>query len=211
MQDAAIGKNAIFADMKGQIHLLIAVAAVSALCLCSCTKYGQIRASRRPHTDNIDTWPPSNNVPAWLELPGTSSEDGFDLFLHDGTLNGKQIRNWSFYWDYDNLVSRWVAYPLYKAIYSGASRTDAWGYDPSLPAAKQQNVSGGYREGNNGWYCRGHLLPSSDRASFELNSTTFYGTNMAPMNQDFNGGIWADLEGKERSWAGQSDTCYVVT
>ena len=34
---------------------------------------------------------------------------------------------------------------------------------------------------------------------------------MTPQNQDFNGGLWADLEGKVRTWAGQSDTCYVVT
>lgn len=147
----------------------------------------------------------------WLELPETSETDGFDFFSHDGTLSGKKIRNWSFYWDYDNRVSNWVAYPLYKAIYSGASRTDEWGYDPLLPADKQQNVSGGYREGNNGRYSRGHQLPSADRAGYELNSSTFYGTNMTPQNQDFNGGLWADLEGKVRTWAGQSDTCYVVT
>ena len=181
-----------------------------ALCLCSCTKHGQTRASGRHHSDNINTGTLRTEVPGWLELPKTFSEDEFDLFMHDGTLNGTTIRNWSFYWDYDNRVSRWVAYPLYKAICSGASRTDEWGYDPSLPAAKQQNVSGGYREGNNGWYARGQLLDHADRNSFEMNSSTFYGTNIVPMNEDFHGGIWADLEGKVRSWAGQSDTCYVL-
>lgn len=127
-------------------------------------------------------------------------------------MNGKKIRNWSFYWDYDNRVSQWVAYPLYKSIFAGASRTDEWGYDPLLlPGAKQQNVSGGYKEGNNGWYARGQQIPSADRAGFELNSTTFYGTNIVPRNSDFEGGLWMDLEGKVRSWAGQSDTCYVVS
>ena len=151
------------------------------------------------------------SAPGWLELPAVFKVDGFDFFCHDGTLNGKSIRNWSFYWDYDNRVSKWVAYPLYKSIFSGASRTDEWGYDPLLPGARQQNVSGGYREGNNGWYARGQQIPSADRAGFELNSTTFYGTNIVPRNQDFEGGLWMDLECEVRSWAGQSDTCYIIS
>lgn len=151
------------------------------------------------------------SAPGWLELPEVFKVDGFEFFCHDGTLNGKKIRNWSFYWDYDNRVSKWVAYPLYKSIFAGASRTDEWGYDPLLPGARQQNVSGGYKEGNNGWYMRGQQLPSADRAGFELNSTTFFSTNIVPQNSDFSGGLWMDLEGKVRSWAGQSDTCYVVS
>ena len=146
-----------------------------------------------------------------LEIPEMSDADGSDFYYHEGKLNEKPVRNWSFYWDYDNRVSRWVAYPLYKAIFSGASRSDAWGYDILLPAAKQQNVSGGYIEGNNGWYERGQLIPSSDRAGYDLNVSTFYGTNMAPMNPDFRSGVMSNLEGKIRSWAGQSDTCYVVS
>lgn len=151
------------------------------------------------------------SAPGWLELPEVFKVDGFEFFCHDGTLNGKKIRNWSFYWDYDNRVSKWVAYPLYKSIFAGASRTDEWGYDPLLPGARQQNVSGGYKEGNNGWYARGQQLPSADRAGFELNSTTFFSTNIVPKNSDFDGGLWKDLECEVRSWAGQSDTCYVVS
>ena len=105
-----------------------------------------------------------------------------------------------------------MAYPLCKMYLGSQGRSEAWGYDPLLPASKQQNVSGGYKEGNNGWYARGHQLPSADRtATYALNTTTFYGTNMTPQNNDFNGGIWARLEGKVRDWAEQSDTLYVVT
>ena len=92
-----------------------------------------------------------------------------------------------FYWDYDNRASRWVAYPLYKSIYSGASRSDAWGYDPLLPAAKQQNVSGGYREGNNGWYARDHgvetdgvLSPGAEDLGGEADAGSLRGT---PLNR----------------------------
>ena len=144
-----------------------------------------------------------------LVLDLSANPEDYKKFYH--TVNGKKIRNWSFYWDYDNRVSKWVAYPLYKSIFAGASRTDEWGYDPLLPGARQQNVSGGYKEGNNGWYMRGQQLPSADRAGFELNSTTFFSTNIVPQNSDFSGGLWMDLEGKVRSWAGQSDTCYVVS
>ena len=170
--------------------------------------------SKHDHATHTKEGTPSTTMTFFqggLELPEMSEEDGYDFFEHDGNLNGKKVRNWSFYWDYGNRVPRWVAYPLYKSIYSGASTSDAWGYDPLLPADKQQNVSGGYREGNNGWYDRGQLLPFQDRATYELNATTFYGTNMAPQNQDFKSGIWENLGAKVRSWAGQSDTCYVIT
>ena len=54
MQDAAIGKIAIFANMKGRILFFIAVTAI-ALCLCSCTKHGHNRDSRG-HGQNPQ-WP----------------------------------------------------------------------------------------------------------------------------------------------------------
>lgn len=152
-------------------------------------------------------------VPLWIELPETSADDGYDFFSHDMTIGSVNARNWSFYWDYENRVSRWVAYPLCSwNIGSSVSRTDAWGYDPLLPAGKQQNVSGGYREGNNGWYSRGHQIPSADRlTSYAANSTTFYGTNMTPQDNNFNGGVWLSLENSVRSWARRCDTLYVVT
>lgn len=185
--------------MKKLIYLLIAVLVL--LAAASCKKDNKTQ----------EKLPLVTSAPGWLELPEVFKVDGFEFFCHDGTLNGKKIRNWSFYWDYDNRVSKWVAYPLYKSIFAGASRTDEWGYDPLLPGARQQNVSGGYREGNNGWYASGQQIPSADRAGFELNSTTFYGTNIVPRNSDFEGGLWKDLECEVRSWAGQSDTCYVVS
>ena len=160
---------------------------------------------------SLENPPLDTSVPRWLELPEVFKIDGYGFFRHDGSLNGKRIRNWSFYWNYDSRVSNWVAYPLYKSIFHGASGTEEWGYDPLLPAAKQQNVSGSYKEGNNGWYQRGQLLPSLDRTGFELNSSTYYGTNIAPQNRDFNSGLWANLGNKVRSWASESDTCYVVS
>ena len=150
----------------------------------------------------------------WLELPATVSGDGMEFFTHDmsgGRYVSEQrsgVRNWSYYYDYASYLARWVAYPLNRGLISTGSRTDQWGYDPLLPAAYQQEiVSGAYGTGHS----RGHQIPSADRLSYNANVTTFYATNMTPQDYQFNGGIWADLENKVRSYATSSDTLYVVT
>lgn len=148
----------------------------------------------------------------WMELPAIP--EGMDAFTHSMTVGSVSTRNYSFLWDYDNLVAPWVAYPLCKwNIGNNIKRTNAWGLDPLLPEGKQPVLCRGFSKGNNGWYARGHQIPSADRlTSYESNSMTFYGTNMTPQIQDgFNGDIWATLEGKVRSWANSSDTLYVVT
>ena len=148
----------------------------------------------------------------WMELPAIP--EGMDAFTHSMTVGSVSTPNYSFLWDYDNLVAPWVAYPLCKwNIGNNIKRTNAWGLDPLLPEGKQPVLYRGFSKGNNGWYARGHQIPSADRlTSYESNSMTFYGTNMTPQIQDgFNGDIWATLEGKVRSWANSSDTLYVVT
>lgn len=148
----------------------------------------------------------------WMELPAIP--EGMDAFTHSMTVGSVSTRNYSFLWDYDNLVAPWVAYPLCVWNMSGeAGRTNAWALDPLLPANKQPVLSRGFSEGNAGWFARGHQIASADRqTSYSSNAMTFYGTNMTPqINNGFNADIWANLEGKVRSWAGRSDTLYVVT
>lgn len=148
----------------------------------------------------------------WMELPAIP--EGMDAFTHSMTVGSVSTRNYSFLWDYDNLVAPWVAYPLCVWNMSGkAGRTDAWALDPLLPANKQPVLTRGFSEGNAGWFARGHQIASADRqTSYSSNAMTFYGTNMTPqINNGFNADIWANLEGKVRSWAGRSDTLYVVT
>lgn len=152
------------------------------------------------------------DIPQWLELPATDPADGLAFVSHDCTIGTGKMPNYSFYWDYTARVARWVAYPLSKTYLGNSGRSNAWGYDPLLPAARQQNVSGGYREGNNGWYTRGQQLPAEDRtANEELNATTFYGTNMVPQLDYFDNGVWHTLEEKVRSWVPESDILYVVS
>lgn len=154
---------------------------------------------------------------SWMELPGTNANDeAYGFFYHKMEIGSTETRNYSYYYDYENLVSIWVAYPLCSwNIGNSTNRTDAWGLDPNIPADKQPVLASGFSNGNNGWYSRGHQIPSADRyTSYSANAATFYYTNMTPqLNDKFNSSIWADLEGKVRSWSksSQTDTLYVVT
>ena len=145
----------------------------------------------------------------WMELPVTDPDDGYEFFVHNMKIGAIPTRNYSFYWDYDHKVSLWVAYPLNPwNIGTYRKRTDAWGYDPLLPEDKQAYIGSTY---GGGW-SRGHQIPSADRlGTYDNNAMTFYSTNMTPQDYDFNGGIWAKLEGSVRNLCKKSDTLYVVT
>lgn len=151
----------------------------------------------------------------WLELPATLAGDGRELLVHamDGgkylSVGKNGTRNWSCYWDYKEHLSPWVAYPLNNSLKGSGSRSNAWGFDPLLPTTLQPNLTNGSYGG--GW-TRGHQIPSADRLkTVAANASTFVPTNMTPQDYDFNGEIWASLEGKVRDYAGKSDTLYVVT
>ena len=152
----------------------------------------------------------------WLELPAMKAGDRRELLVHD-MAGGKYLnkgksgtRNWSCYWDYDEHLSLWVAYPLNNSLKgSGTGRTEAWGYDQLLPTDIQPDLRNNSYGG--GW-TRGHQIPSADKQrNYAENASTYVSTNMTPQQYDFNGKIWANLEGKVRNYAGQSDTLYVVT
>lgn len=149
----------------------------------------------------------------WLELPASVQADGREVLTHNmqgGKYGGKNagVRNWSCYWDYDDHMSLWVAYPLNNGLRGNGSRSDQWGWDALLPNSLQANLTNGSYGG--GW-TRGHQIPSADRLSKEANISTFVPTNMTPQDYDFNAGVWANLEGKVRSYASKADTLYVVT
>ena len=150
----------------------------------------------------------SSTKAGWLELPATSDSDRQDLLIHsfpDGS------RNYAAYFDYDNLVSSWVAYPLCAGNIGSGERTEKFTLNPLLPRDKQPYLPKAYQAGNAGQYDRGHQIPSADRWSYRVNMETFFGTNMTPQDNGLNSNAWAVLEGKVRDWAKKSDTLYVVT
>ena len=156
----------------------------------------------------------SSDVKAeWMELPDVQLSGEQQFFYHNQEIYNKdefrneKIRSWSYLWDPDHLVALWVAYPLNKTLIGSGSRTDEWGLDPNLPRDKQPVLFNAF----SGGYQRGHQLPSADRYNRAANIQTFYGTNMTPQNGSLNGGVWANLEGRVRTWSDKFDTLYVVT
>lgn len=152
----------------------------------------------------------SDVVNAWMELPEVpAAAENFAYVSNHIDLSGSSVRNYSMWYDAQNRIASWVAYPLYSAIIGSGSRTEAFDYDPKVPERDQAVLFKSY--GVSG-YDRGHQLPSADRVSSDnANKTTFYFTNMTPQNSDLNQNVWAKLEGKVRDWAKACDTLYVVT
>ncbi len=158
----------------------------------------------------------------WLELPGTVANDGLEWFAHDMTGGAYEgfarsgVRNYSFDWDYEGHVSRWVAYPLNGKLHGKGSYDYVWGFDPLLPASLQPDITmrsyGGVGfDGRSNWN-RGHQMPRADRqTSSAAVASTCYPTNMTPQDGSFNSGIWASLESWVRNQSDKCDTLYVVT
>ena len=158
-----------------------------------------------------------NPSTGWMELPVMPNGSEFGYFTHSMVWNFKKTRNYSFSWDYKNLVAPWVAYPLCKEHSpTGGDRSNEWGVDPYLPKNLQPVLYRGFSS-SSGQYDRGHQIPSADRKAtsnkehYKANVATFYGTNMTPQLASLNQHSWKNLEEKVRLWAGKSDTCYVVT
>lgn len=158
-----------------------------------------------------------DKVYGWMELPATNDPNLY--FISHESTTSKAYRNYSYYWDVDNMVARWVAYPLNKATIGSGSRTNAWDLDPKLPRSAQPLLTSGYKstsstgesDGGTQFYQRGHQIPSADRLAYADNVQTFYGTNITPQMGELNEGIWANLEQYVRNKSYQFDTLYVVT
>ena len=161
---------------------------------------------------------------AWYELPvinytqsGSYMIDSNDKNLYyahhmcagsEKGPGGKQARNYTVCYSAKHHCPVWVAAPRHTMYQSGASRTDAYGKDPSIPSDIQ------YSSKSTGGGCnKGHMLGSAERlSSTATNRQVFYYTNIAPQySSTFNtgGGGWNTLE----DWVDGhvcSDTLYVV-
>ena len=178
-----------------------------------------------PGNEDIPTPTPGQSGKyGWYELPvinytqsGSYMIDSSDKNLYyahhmcagnEKGPGGKQARNYTVCYSAEHHCPVWVAAPRHKIYESGASRTDAYGKDPSIPSDIQ------YSSKSTGGGCnKGHMLGSAERlSSTATNKQVFYYTNIAPQySSTFNtgGGGWNTLE----DWVdGQvcSDTLYVV-
>lgn len=165
----------------------------------------------KPGPDTPQTRQPSG----WLELPQADLGDNYAFFTHYMTVTGVRKRNYSFYWSKSDMLSIWVAYPMNRSLIGSGTRPnpEPWAMDPLLKQAgiTQPDVTGTFKP--SGVYGRGHQIASADRYVGDGNAQTYYSSNMTPQIHEFNGLIWAALEGRIRDWSklAGTDTCYVVT
>lgn len=105
-------------------------------------------------------------------------------------------------------LPNYVAYDLTRdEVYGPFDRKDNFRPDPSITTG-----SSTLDDYKNSGYDRGHLAPAADfKWAEEAMNDTFYMSNMAPQEPDFNRGIWADLESVTRQFAVDNEKIYIVT
>jgi endonuclease G len=156
----------------------------------------------------------------WLELPSYTTDAEHVAKAYYATLgDGKSGRNYSVLYDFDKVLSLWVAFPMNKSVHlTGTTGSgSSWKYDTSgdIPFSAQANLeAGSYQEQPT--YNRGHQIANADRkCTEEARRQTYLSTNSTPQNAKLNSPIWSALEDAIRGVAGQTaagkDTLYIVT
>lgn len=96
-------------------------------------------------------------------------------------------------------IPEWVAYKLTVDMMNSpkSPRDQDFNPDPSITTA-----SAHYHDYKQSGYRRGHLVPSADMAWHkEAMDATFLLSNISPMREEFNDGIWLELEHHVRDWS----------
>ena len=118
--------------------------------------------------------------------------------------------NFCIEWDIAKKAQRWTAFRWDNTNSGGyIKREDNFIEDTDIPEEYRTT----YENYRGSGYTRGHICASADRwNSLDANRQTFLYSNMQPQLYSFNGGIWANMEMKVRSWntADFRDTLYVV-
>lgn len=142
-------------------------------------------------------------------IPDSSGpEDRF--FLPKGS-SGQIIHHdyYSLSYNEQNEQSDWVAYELTKASIILPNVPREREFRPDYDVNSQ---SAFHRDYTNSGYTRGHLAPAGDMAfNSEAMKQSFYMSNMSPQIEEFNGGIWRELEENVRDWAYKNEKIYIVT
>ncbi len=157
---------------------------------------------------------PASYDRAWVELPAYADGDDSNIQYvthHAPVSSTTTVRNFTVRFNREKRIAEWVAYPLHASYMTGGyNRTDAWAFDPKIPAQYQANInSGSYRGGG----VRGHQCMSNHRYhsySSEMNAQTFYSSNIMPQEYNFNSGSWLEMESAVTANA-CADTLYTVT
>ena len=145
---------------------------------------------------------------ARLEMPRLNLKNSaVNMFLVKRLSNGEV--NYCIEWDITKKAQRWSAFRWDESNSGGyVKREDNFIEDTDIPEMYRTT----YNNYRGSGYTRGHIVASADRwNSAEANRQTFLYSNMQPQLYNFNGGIWANMEMKVRSWNINSfrDTLYV--
>lgn len=139
------------------------------------------------------TSPPVINVEQAQKIylaPGNPSNAAPDTSNADNYL----MINTAYALSYNNArgAANWVAWRIAESDFGLAERQDNFRPDPNLPKSFARITPTDYTGSG---FDRGHLCPSADRSSSpEVNSQTFYMTNMIPQTPDLNRNVWNDFE-----------------
>ena len=96
-------------------------------------------------------------------------------------------------------VAEWVSYTLTRDMLDKPKfeRNQDFEPDPQITSG-----SAHYRDYKGSGFRRGHLVPAADMAWHKsAMDATFLMSNVVPMRQAFNDGIWLELEQNVRDWA----------
>lgn len=105
-------------------------------------------------------------------------------------------------------VPEWVSYTLTRQMLDlpKFERNQDFNPDPAI-----RTGSAHYRDYKSSGYRRGHLVPAADMSwNKQAMDATFLLSNVVPMVQDFNDGVWLELEQNVRDWARRYGKIYVV-
>jgi endonuclease G len=188
-------------------------------CLCSITVglsfMFLISCKESPKEENVsfDTNTRIEEVSDLLESKGRSDLDkaGSDSFDFLPSSTTKQIVKHAFYtlsYNESFEQAEWVAYELKKDyIKNNNFKRPFFIEDPKVSTG-----SADWRNYKKSGYDKGHLCPAGDMEfAVDAYNDTFFTSNIAPQQREFNAGVWNRLEQKVRYWAVKYDGIYVVT
>lgn len=178
------------------------------------TDGGNGNAGTNPDNINMNIATAETPELSRLEFPKVRGGRSKILTYYSGSAYGL---NYSVEWDAEKKSQRWSCYVMVDHRHAGNDtchtyRGDAGRYDPKknpgnhpggiqypwdpdLPKADRWLSDLFYGSD----YDHGHICPSADRQySKEANYQTFYMTNMQPQYNNFNAGLWQDMEQRVR-------------
>ena len=169
-----------------------------------------IRGAEKSFTTPANTVEPAVSGKSWLELPGAVNNSNYLVNTYYSSTESDANRNYTHCYDKTTYTSLWTSYHLNSTHMGTLKRLGSWYYSPSIDESYQVNLKSSSYAGDT--YSRGHMIPNASRnGNTEMQKQVFYVTNSVPQRQNqFNGSIWASLEGVLQS-IGKSEEIYIVT